>query len=236
MKIRYFYAKIKQFFYVRKFALIVAGGSGSRMNSPVPKQFHLIKGKPLLMHTFDAFLKSDPDFEFVLVLPGNQITRWKNLCKKYRFPGNHTLAAGGETRFQSVKNGLEKIPEEGIVFIHDGVRPLVSAQTIQNCYKTALGKGNALPVIPPAESVREIFDGENRAVNRERFLLVQTPQTFRVSLIKKAYSRHFSENFTDDASVLENAGEKIHLVPGNRENIKITYLSDLTIAGAFLQK
>jgi len=221
---------------VRKFALIVAGGSGSRMNSRVPKQFHLIKGKPLLMHTFDAFLKSDPDFEFVLVLPGNQITRWKELCNKYRFSRNHTIAGGGETRFQSVKNGLKKIQDEGIVFIHDGVRPLVSAQTIQNCFKTALEKGNALPVIPPAESVREIFDGENRAVNRERFLLVQTPQTFRVSLIKKAYSRHFSEKFTDDASVLESAGEKIHLVEGNRENIKITYPGDLTIAEAFLKK
>lgn len=219
---------------MKKFALIVAGGRGSRMNSPVPKQFVELKGKPLLMHTFEVFVKSDPRFEFVLVLPDEQIPYWQKLCEKFRFTRNHLVVSGGETRFQSVKKGLAKIDEEGIVFIHDGVRPLVSLQTIDNCFQRALETGNALPVIPPAESVREIFNGRSRAVDRRRFLLVQTPQTFRVSLIKQAYRQKFIDKFTDDASVLENTGETIHLVEGNRENIKITYPGDFRLAKAHL--
>jgi 2-C-methyl-D-erythritol 4-phosphate cytidylyltransferase len=171
-----------------------------------------------------------------LVLPEKQRRHWENLCREYHFIQNHTIAPGGKTRFHSVKNGLKKIKEEGIVFIHDGVRPLVSVQTIQNCYKMALETGNALPVIPPAESVREVFDGKNKAVNRTRLFLVQTPQTFRTSIIKKAYNQDYSEKFTDDASVLENTGEKIHMVEGNRENIKITYPGDFAIAEAFLPR
>lgn len=221
---------------VKKVALIVAGGSGNRMNSPVPKQFIELNGKPLLMHTFQAFTDADPNFEFILVLPEKEIGTWESLCKNYLFSIKHIVVKGGETRFNSVKNGLEKISGEGIVFIHDGVRPLVSLQTIENCFQTALKKGNALPVIAPSESVREVYNGRNRAVDRNKYFLVQTPQTFRIQLIKKAFEQDYTPKFTDDASVLENTGIPIHLVEGNRENIKITFAEDLTLARAWLSE
>jgi 2-C-methyl-D-erythritol 4-phosphate cytidylyltransferase len=220
---------------MKKFALIVAGGSGNRMNSPVPKQFLEINGKPLLMHTFQAFMNFDSDFEFVLVLPENETDTWKKLCENHSFNVKHHIVKGGKTRFYSVRNGLKKIKGDGIVFIHDGVRPLVSAETIEKCYQTAVKKGNTLPVIPPSESVREVINGENRAVDRSQIFLVQTPQTFRVSVIKKAYEQEYTEKFTDDASVLENTGEKIYLVEGNRENIKITFPDDLKLASLLLK-
>lgn len=221
---------------MEKFALIVAGGSGTRMKGKLPKQFLELNGKPLLMHTFEAFLKYDSKINFVLVLPEEQLINWKKLCVKYDFSVKHSLISGGETRFQSVKNGLSKIEDDGIVFIHDGVRPLVSVQTIKNCFTTTHEKGNALPVISPSESVREMVEGRNRAVDRTRYFLVQTPQTFKVSVIKKAYEQQYQGKFTDDASVLENNGHEIHLVQGNRENIKITYPEDLLIASAFCEK
>lgn len=219
----------------KKYAIIVAGGSGSRMNSIVPKQFMRINGKPLLMYTFDAFLRYDNSCEFILVLPGPEIDTWKKLCEEFSFQINHKIVAGGNTRFHSVRNGLAQIQEEGIVFIHDGVRPLVSQQTIENCYLTALEKGNALPVFAPPESIRKVNGKKSRAVNRDCFYLVQTPQTFRASLIKEAYQKKYLKNFTDDACVLESQGEEINLVEGNRENIKITYPADLKIAAALLQ-
>ncbi|WP_321369371.1 2-C-methyl-D-erythritol 4-phosphate cytidylyltransferase [uncultured Draconibacterium sp.] len=216
------------------FALIVAGGSGNRMESAVPKQFLEIKGKPILIYTFEAFRRFDPNIEFVLVLPKNQIEHWHKLCEKHTFNTNYKLAFGGKNRFQSVKNGLAKIDEEGIVFIHDGVRPLVSKETIHHCFTETQNSGNALPVVPPSESVRYSDDVGNKAVDRNNYFLVQTPQTFDVQLIKEAYQKAQHENFTDDASVLENAGHKIHLVEGNRENIKITWPQDLIIAKSFL--
>jgi len=217
---------------MKKFALIVAGGSGTRMKGKLPKQFLELNGKPVLMHTFEAFQKYDSKIDFVLVLPEIQLINWKKLCVEYDFNIKHSLVSGGETRFQSVKNGLSKIEVDGIVFIHDGVRPLVSVQTIDNCYKTAQGKGNALPVISPSESVREMINGNSLTVDRGRYFLVQTPQTFKVSIIKKAYQQDYLGKFTDDASVLENTGHKIHLVEGNRSNIKITYPEDLLIASS----
>ncbi|HKI89814.1 MAG TPA: 2-C-methyl-D-erythritol 4-phosphate cytidylyltransferase [Draconibacterium sp.] len=220
---------------MKKFALIVAGGSGSRMRQAVPKQFTELAGKPILMHTFNAFIKYDPEIEFVLVLPEDQMDQWKLLCKKYRFNVKYKLAKGGETRFQSVKNGLELVPGEGIVFIHDGVRPMVSLETIENCYQMALKKGNALPVVPVTESLRTIDGNSNKAVNRSQYLLVQTPQTFSSVIIKRAYSQSSSSSFTDDASVLEQAGHAIHLVEGNRDNIKITYPEDFTLAKVLLE-
>ncbi len=219
---------------MKKFALIVAGGSGSRMKDPVPKQFLEILGRPILMHTFDAFVRYDSQIEFILVLPKDQVDNWYSLCNKFRFEINYKLAPGGETRFQSVKNGLDIISENGIVFIHDGVRPLVSAQTIQNCYKTTLKKGNALPVVPVSESLRFSNSEGNKAVDRAHYFLVQTPQTFKTEVIKEAYQQSFSDTFTDDASVLENHGGTINLVDGNRENIKITYPEDLIVAKSFL--
>jgi 2-C-methyl-D-erythritol 4-phosphate cytidylyltransferase len=220
----------------KKFALIVAGGSGKRMNSTLPKQFIAINGKPLLMHTIEAFIKNDPSFEIFVVLPEAEMDSWKSLCLDYSFHHRHTLVGGGATRFHSVKKGLNRIREEGIVFIHDGVRPLVSSQTIDNCYAAALIKGNALPVIAPSESIREATGFGNRAVDRSRYFLVQTPQTFRLSLIKNAYSRRYTKKFTDDASVLEEMGHTIHMVEGNRENIKITFPQDLIYAEFYLRQ
>lgn len=219
-------------FQMEKFALIVAGGSGTRMKGKLPKQFLELNGTPVLMHTFEAFLKYDRTIRFILVLPENQLINWKKLCVKYNFNVEHALVSGGETRFHSVKNGLSEIDEDGIVFIHDGVRPLVSVQTIKNCFATAHEKGNALPVIAPSESVREVTGQNSRAVNRAQFVLVQTPQTFKVSTIKKAYEQDFQKKFTDDASVLENTGQKINLVEGNRSNVKITYPEDLLVASS----
>lgn len=219
---------------LKKFALIVAGGSGTRMESAIPKQFLEIEGKPVLMYTFEAFLRFDPNIEFVLVLPEVQVDYWEQLCQKHNFTIQYKLAFGGLNRFCSVKNGLSQIAGEGIVFIHDGVRPLVAKQTIENCFIKAQKTGNALPVIPPSESVRYSDKQGNKAVDRHKYYLVQTPQTFRVKLIKEAYKQASHENFTDDASVLESAGHKINLVNGNHENIKITWPQDLIIARSFL--
>lgn len=219
---------------MKKFALIVAGGSGSRMKETIPKQFIELLDRPILMHTFDAFVKYDAEIEFILVLPKNQVDNWHRLCTNYRFEIKYKLAFGGDTRFDSVKNGLDLIDEDGIVFIHDGVRPLVSKQTILHCYQMAFKKGNALPVVPVTESLRFLDAEENKAVDRSKYFLVQTPQTFKTELIKKAYQQSNSTLFTDDASVLESWGEHINLVVGNRENIKITYPEDLIVAQSFL--
>lgn len=205
------------------------------MQGPVPKQFIELEGKPVLMHSFEAFARYDPGFEFILVLPRDQVGLWEELKEKHGFGFDYKLAHGGENRFRSVKNGLAKISSSGIVFIHDGVRPLVSVQTLQNCYDTALEKGNALPVIPVTESVRYAEGSKNRAADRSKYFLVQTPQTFKTDLIIDAYNRADREDFTDDASVLEHFGEHINLVEGNRANIKITYPEDLIVATAFLR-
>jgi len=214
----------------------MAGGAGNRMKNPVPKQFAELADKPVLMYTFDIFRKYDPEIEFILVLPETETDQWNQLVAKHKFEIGYQLALGGETRFHSVKNGLKLIPDDGIVFIHDAVRPLVSVETITNCYQTALNKGNAIPVIAVAESIRKVKGNNNKAVDRSRYFLVQTPQTFQTNLIKKAYRQEYSPFFTDDASVLEAAGEKINLVDGNRENIKITFPEDLTQVELLLQK
>jgi 2-C-methyl-D-erythritol 4-phosphate cytidylyltransferase len=219
---------------MKKFALIVAGGSGTRMKSEVPKQFLDLLGKPLLMHTIEAFTKYDPKISIIVVIPEIWMNLWKERCRKHHFAVEHKLVAGGEIRFRSVQNGLNQIKEDGIVFIHDGVRPLVSEDTIQQCYKTAVEKGNSLPVVPVSESVRKQESNNSKAVDRSKYFLVQTPQTFKVSLIQKAYNQSTTEDFTDDATVLESMGVIINLTKGNRENIKITYPEDLLFAKAVL--
>jgi 2-C-methyl-D-erythritol 4-phosphate cytidylyltransferase len=221
---------------MKKFALIVAGGSGSRMGKETPKQFLELNGRPLLMHTIEVFIRYDVETEVILVLPEKQIKVWKELCGNHNFKIDCKIVFGGENRFQSVRNGLELISSDGIVFIHDGVRPLVSVQTIRNCFDMAAIRGNALPVISVSESVRFIESGGNRAVDRSKYVLVQTPQTFKTGLIQRAYMQTVHENYTDDASVLENMGESIQLVEGNRENLKITFPEDLIIAEILLNK
>lgn len=214
-----------------RFAVIVAGGSGQRMGSETPKQFLILNGKPILMHTIELFLSLSQKPGIVLVLPKNQMERWKNLCVEYSFTANLTLTAGGETRFQSVKNGLSLIPlNNSLVAIHDGVRPLVSKQVIEECYATAAQKGIAIPVIKPVESVRLVEGSTSKAFDRNSVLLVQTPQVFKSELIKECYNVPEQPYFTDDASVVESQGYTIHTVEGNRENIKITTPFDLQIA------
>jgi len=215
---------------MEKFALIVAGGNGSRMGSEIPKQFLNIAGKPILMRTIEKFSQYDSSIHFFLVLPSGEFDRWKNLCKKHHFEIQHKLVKGGNSRFLSVKNGLSQIPNTGIVFIHDGVRPLVSLKTLSLCEEMAKTKGNALPVIQVNESLRIIGKDGSHAVDRAFYRLVQTPQTFRTDLIKRAYFSIDDNEFTDDASVFETLDKTINLVKGNSENIKITCPVDLKIA------
>mgnify|MGYP001012687802 FL=1 len=221
---------------MKKFALIMAGGSGTRMKAEIPKQFIEIAGLPVIMHTILRFEQFDPEIQIILVLPENQFDLWAELCKKHNFTKIFKLAKGGETRFHSVKNGLKLIEEEGIVFIHDAVRPLVSVQTLRNCLETAIGKGNALPVNPVIDSVRISDNDSSYPADRTKIFLVQTPQTFHTSQIISAYNSVTHSGFTDDATVLESTGVKINLVDGNRENLKITTREDLIIAEAFLKR
>lgn len=217
------------------YALIVAGGSGKRMGSEIPKQFLELGGRAVLMHTIEIFRKFDPEIEIITVLPENQIRHWLELQEKYDFRIIQTLVKGGETRFHSVKNGLEFIDSPGLVAIHDGVRPFVSIETIKRCFDTAAHTGNAIPVITPSDTLRVVNDAASTPLNRSQVRLVQTPQVFNTMLIKKAYDLGYSPEFTDDAMVLERAGNTITLVDGNRENIKITNPEDLLISNAFIK-
>ncbi|WP_075590389.1 2-C-methyl-D-erythritol 4-phosphate cytidylyltransferase [Labilibacter marinus] len=214
---------------MKKAVVIVAGGSGTRMKSDLPKQFIEWCGKPILMHTIERFYKYSEAMEIVLVLPKNQFTLWDELCQKYDFNIPLQLANGGATRFESVNNGLDILEEECLVGVHDGVRPLVSFNTLDNCYKTAEMEGSAIPVTEAFESIREVDDNMNKAVDRTRYKMVQTPQVFILSKLKEAYNQPFNSIFTDDASVYEYAGNKVFLTEGNRENIKITTPIDLLI-------
>jgi 2-C-methyl-D-erythritol 4-phosphate cytidylyltransferase len=221
---------------IKNFVIIVAGGSGSRMGTQIPKQFLELCGKPVLMHTIQVFHDFDPESKIILVLPEDQQSFWKGLCLKHSFSLQDQVVSGGKTRFHSVQNGLSQIDGEGIVFIHDGVRPLVSKKTLERCLATAQKNGNAIPVLPVNESLRKQEGNLNISVDRSQYFSVQTPQTFRSDQIIKAFEQEFDPAFTDDASVAENAGFPIYLVEGNRENIKITTPIDLNVAEAFLKR
>jgi len=221
---------------MKNYALIVAGGSGSRMNSEIPKQFILLNNLPILMHSINRFTAFDHDIEIVVVLPKSQFPYWKQLCKTHNFTTPHLLIEGGETRFQSVKKGLAAIDDDGLVAIHDGVRPLVNRATINRCFETASKTGNAIPVMPVVESLRLVTPTDNKAVDRSQFVTIQTPQVFSISEIKAAYGQSFQPTFTDDATVLESTGKKIHLVEGNSENIKVTHPLDLKIAEVLIKQ
>jgi len=215
---------------MQKYVIIVAGGKGLRMGGEIPKQFIPVGGKPVLMHTINAFYKYDPNIHIILVLPKEQQEYWRNLCDEYNFSIIHHIASGGDTRFHSVKSGLQLVGEEGIVGIHDGVRPFVSEQVIADCYTQAVEKEAVIPVIDVVETVREIEKDISKTVDRNNYKLVQTPQVFTVSLLKDAYRQDYVNTFTDDASVVEATGKKVFLVKGNRENIKITTPFDLKVA------
>lgn len=213
--------------------IIVAGGSGSRMKSEIPKQFIVINNLPIVMHTINLFYQFDKNLNIVLVLPENQIEYWCKLVEKYNFKIKTEIAKGGNTRFESVKSGLAFV-KEGIVGIHDAVRPFVSLQTIQNAYDTAVRLSNAIPVVAPNESLRIIDNISNKHIDRKNIRIVQTPQCFEANLLKNAYNQPYSEVFTDDASVVEKFGASINLTEGNIENIKITTPFDLKIAEVLL--
>ncbi len=214
----------------KRFAVIVAGGRGTRMKSDLPKQFLQLQGKPILMHTLDVFYTFDASVDIILVLPEDQQTYWKELCKEFSFSIPHQIADGGSTRFHSVFNGLAKIKGEGVVAIHDGVRPFVSLSVLDTCYREAEKFKAIIPVLNIQESLREILGKETRMVDRSKFLIVQTPQVFDVETLKDAYQQPYSSLFTDDASVVEANGGVIHTVKGNEENIKLTTPFHLKIA------
>ena len=217
---------------MKKVALIVAGGKGERMNSEVPKQFLLLNNVPILMHTIKRFSHFE---EIVLVLPKTQFDSWDKLCKDTNFNKNHILVEGGENRFQSVKNGLEKIDAEVVVAIHDGVRPLIS-KTLINRLVAETKKGiGVIPIVPIKDSMRKIEGENSKHIDRSNLYQVQTPQCFISADIKAAYTQEFSEHFTDDASILENAGGKIATILGEKKNLKITTEEDLQIAKIFMQ-
>jgi 2-C-methyl-D-erythritol 4-phosphate cytidylyltransferase len=219
---------------MRFYAVIVAGGTGKRMGAEVPKQYLELAGKPVLMRTIERFKAFSESIEIITVLPENQLMFWAGLQKKYSFSIPHTIVKGGRTRFFSVRNGLKFVDVPGIVAIHDGVRPLVSIDTIKRCFDAAEKLGNAIPVIAPSDTLRLISEKGNAPVNRLLVRQVQTPQVFHAGLIKKAYEQEYLQEFTDDATVLEKTGIKINLVEGNRENIKITTPEDLIISSALL--
>jgi 2-C-methyl-D-erythritol 4-phosphate cytidylyltransferase len=216
------------------YVVIVAGGSGKRMGAEIPKQFLELAGRPVLMHTIERFKSFHDAIEIITVLPENQLRHWIDLQKKYSFTIPQTLVKGGSARFFSVRNGLKFVNVPGLVAIHDGVRPFVSIDTIKRCFETAEKLGNAIPSISPTESLRILNDEGSLPVNRLQVKQIQTPQVFNAELIKKAYLQEYKPEFTDDATVLEKSGEKIYLIDGNRENIKITNPEDLLISTALL--
>ena len=215
---------------MKKYIIIVAGGKGLRMGGDIPKQFLPVCGKPVLMRTLEAFHAYDASMRLILVLPVSQQAYWKQLCEEYQFDLVHEIANGGETRFHSVKNGLALVKEDGLVGVHDGVRPFVSQEVISRCYEEAVSLKAVIPVIGVVETVRHLTEEGSETVPRDQYKLVQTPQVFDVTLLHRAYQQEYTDLFTDDASVVEALGEKVYLVEGNRENIKLTTPFDLKLA------
>lgn len=221
---------------MKRYAIIVAGGKGGRMNSDLPKQFIQLRGIPLLMHTIKVFYDYDELIQLIIVLPSNQIDLWKSLCKEHNFKIPHEIMQGGETRFASVKNGLSIIKEKCLIAVHDGVRPLVNRQTLENCFSTAEHYGTAVPVYTIVDSLRKTENNTNFAVDRNQYFIVQTPQVFQSSILKIAYNQTYQAKFTDDATVVESLGIELNLVEGNRDNIKVTTPPDLKIAEVLLSE
>ena len=217
----------------QKAIIIVAGGSGSRMHSETPKQFLKLNGVPVLLHTIQQFISYDSTIQIILVLPISHIHLWEELAMEY--PLNHVIdvVEGGETRYQSVQNGmkiLENKKNVKVVGVHDGVRPLVSQTTISTCFEHAYLTGNAIPFMPIDETLRKITEHTSHWVNRAEYVSIQTPQCFKTEILQNAYDQNYNHTFTDDASVVESIGQKMNLVAGNRENIKITRPEDLVFA------
>jgi len=221
---------------MKYYAIIVAGGSGNRMQTETPKQFLLLKNLPVLMHTIKAFAQSNSQPKILVVLNKDQHAYWTRLCKEFNFNIPHKIIGGGAERFHSVQNALNFIEEESYVAIHDAVRPLVSKDLIDNCYKQAEEIGNVIAAVQSSDSVRMLREGKTSALRRDEIYLVQTPQTFDLDVLKQAYKQDFTNNFTDDASVVESVGYEINVIEGERNNIKITYPIDLELAELLLKE
>lgn len=221
---------------VREYALVVAGGKGTRIPGTLPKQFLPLKGRPILLHTLDAFHRYNTQLPVVLVLPADDRDTWVRITQEHQVHNSITLVDGGETRFQSVRNGLAVLSGDGLVAIHDGVRPLISEDIIGASFRLAAAHKTAIAAVRLKESIRMTDQDTTRAVDRSRFRLIQTPQTFDLSLIRKAYQQKEDATMTDDASVAERAGFSISLFEGSYENIKITTPEDLVVAEALLKQ
>jgi 2-C-methyl-D-erythritol 4-phosphate cytidylyltransferase len=221
---------------MKRYAILVGGGSGSRMQQDIPKQFLLVAGKPVLMHTLEAFYQSEPRPEIIVVLNVDYHEYWGKLCKTHQFSIPHTLVKAGQERFFSVKNGLKLVKGKALVAIHDAVRPSIKKEKIEEAFSYAEINGNAVLAIQSKDSVRLSDTKGNKALARELVYLIQTPQIFTSNVLQKAYQQEFRTSFTDDASVVEHAGVAIHLVEGDPKNIKITYPEDLALAEVFLKQ
>ena len=219
------------------YIIIVAGGKGLRMGGDLPKQFMPLHGKPVLMHTIERFRAYSDELKIILVLPHEQQDYWRQICQKHNFTVEHTVVDGGQPRFPSSQNGVAAVPDDatGVIGIHDGVRPFVSEETIARCFEAARQFGAALPVLPVTDTLRRVTDDGGYNVQRNNYRTVQTPQTFDAQLLKQAFKQPYSDNFTDDASVVEALGHKVTMVDGNRENIKLTTPFDLVVAEALIK-
>lgn len=220
---------------VRKSAIIVAGGSGRRMGSDVPKQFLQLAGRPMLFHAIGAFHRHDEGTRLIVVLPKDQIGPWEDLCARHGFNVPHVTTSGGGERFHSVQAGLAEVEGEGLVAVHDGARPLVDTTLIERCFLAAAEHGAAIPVVPVSSSVRQVAGNTSKAVDREQLRIVQTPQCFQASVLRRAFAQPYDPAFTDEATLVERMGVEVRLVEGDERNIKVTTPVDLALAEALLR-
>jgi 2-C-methyl-D-erythritol 4-phosphate cytidylyltransferase len=220
---------------MKKYAVIVAGGSGTRMGNVTPKQFLLLKGKPLLWYTIDSFLRAFDDIEIILVLPKEHFSKGEKIAAQLNAENKIKIVSGGNTRFDSVKAGLTLVTEVSVVFVHDGVRCLISVPLIKRCYKQALEKGSAIPAVTATDSIRILKNGFHEVKDRQQVRIIQTPQTFLSNILLPAFEQNFNESFTDEATVVEASGKEIFLTEGEYDNIKITRPIDLLIAEKIIE-
>ncbi len=221
---------------IKKFAVLVAGGKGMRMGSALPKQFLPLKGKPVLAHSVIAFMNAFPDIQIIIVLPADQLSYAQMILSALPDPIEAIIVSGGETRFHSVQNGLKAIDGNGIVFVHDGARPMITADLIRRCYAEALTNGSAIPAIPVTDSMRILDGNTSKPLNRDHMRVIQTPQTFRTELIIAAFQQPYTDAFTDESTVVEAAGTSVSLVAGEKSNIKVTTPEDMIIAEALMSE
>ena len=221
---------------MQKIAIITAGGSGTRMGSPIPKQFLLLNEKPLLWYTISAFLEAYQDISILLVLPKDYLTAGQELINEMGITQQASLVVGGSTRFHSVQNGILQIKNPAVVFVHDGVRCLLTPNLIKRCFEQTIEKGSAIPVVTCTDSVRIVNNNDHSAINRDQVKIVQTPQTFLSSILVPAFNRSYQDSFTDEATVVEASGESVHLIEGEYSNLKVTRPTDLLLARVILDE